>query len=61
MESERGVVHISSRFPRELAETLRRLAQEHARSINGEVVRAVRADSMRQHKPRTQDGAGEQP
>ncbi|HEV2460751.1 MAG TPA: Arc family DNA-binding protein [Ktedonobacterales bacterium] len=61
MDSERGVVHISIRFPHEIAETIRRLAQEHDRSINGEVVRAIREYITRQQKQRTQDGEGEQP
>ena len=59
MDTERGVVHISIRFPREIAATIRRLAQEHDRSINGEVVRAVREYIRRQQKQRKQEG--EQP
>ena len=38
----RDVAHITIRFPREVADALRRLAQEHDRSLNGEVIRAAR-------------------
>lgn len=53
------MVHISIRFPREIAEAIRRLAQEHDRSINGEVVRAVREYITRQLRQRKREG--EQP
>jgi predicted transcriptional regulator len=56
MSTEQDVVHISIRFPSELADAIRRLAKEHDRSINGEVVRAVREYIMRQQKPRKQEG-----
>jgi predicted transcriptional regulator len=50
MDTKRDMVHISIRFPREIAEALKRLAQEHDRSVNGEVVRAVREHITRQQK-----------
>ncbi len=56
METERDVTHISIRFPREIAEAMRRLAQEHDRSINGEVVRAVREYLARQQMQQQQEG-----
>jgi predicted transcriptional regulator len=59
MDTEREVVHISIRFPREVAEAMRRLAREHDRSINGEVVRAAREYIARQQQQRPREG--EQP
>ncbi|HEV8189925.1 MAG TPA: Arc family DNA-binding protein [Ktedonobacterales bacterium] len=50
MDTERDVVHISIRFPREVAEAMRRLARDHDRSINGEVVRAAREYIARQQQ-----------
>ncbi|HEV8192548.1 MAG TPA: Arc family DNA-binding protein [Ktedonobacterales bacterium] len=35
-------MRITIRFPREVAEALRRLAKENDRSINGEMVRAAK-------------------
>ena len=56
MSSERDEMRISIRFPREVAEAMRRLAKAHDRSINGEVVRAVREYITRQHKQRKPEG-----
>jgi predicted transcriptional regulator len=50
MDTKREMVHISIRFPREVAEALKRLAQEHDRSINGEMIRAVKEYITRQQK-----------
>jgi predicted transcriptional regulator len=33
---------LTIRIPAEIAETLRRLAKQHDRSLNGEIVRALR-------------------
>jgi len=52
MSTERDEVRISIRFPRAVAEALRRLAQAHDRSINGEMVRAAREYIARQQKRR---------
>lgn len=40
--SEPPIINISIRLPAEIAEQLRRLAREHDRSLNGEIVRALR-------------------
>jgi len=50
MDTKRDMVHIGIRFPHDVAEALKRLAQEHDRSINGEVIRAVREYIKRQQK-----------
>ena len=56
MSTEHDLVHISIRFPSELAAAIRRLAKEHDRSINGEVVRAVREYIVRQQQQREREG-----
>jgi non-homologous end joining protein Ku len=55
MDAERDVVHISIRFPREVAEAMRRFAREHDRSINGEMVRAAREYIASQQKKRQRE------
>ena len=37
-----AITNITIRLPAEIAEALRRLAKQHDRSLNGEIVRAVR-------------------
>jgi predicted transcriptional regulator len=39
---------ITIRIPAEIAEVLRRLAREHDRSLNGEIVRALREYTEKQ-------------
>ena len=50
MDAERDEPRISIRFPRAVAEAMRRLAKEHDRSINGEMLRAAREYIARQRK-----------
>jgi predicted transcriptional regulator len=50
MNTERETIPITIRFPHEIAEAMRRLAKEHDRSINGEMVRAAREYLARQQK-----------
>jgi predicted transcriptional regulator len=50
MEALQGEVRITIRFPREVAEALKTLAKQNDRSINGEVVRAVREHLERQQR-----------
>ena len=42
-------INISIRLPAEIAEALRKLAKQHDRSLNGEIVRALREYAER-HK-----------
>jgi hypothetical protein len=58
MNTERETIPITIRFPREVAEAMKRLAREHDRSINGEMVRAARAYIAHQQK-RRREGEGE--
>jgi Arc-like DNA binding domain len=51
-EQEQELVRISIRFPREVAVAMRRLAREHDRSINGEMIRTAREYIARQQKKR---------
>jgi len=42
MDEKQPVTSITIRIPAEIAEVLRRLAKRHDRSLNGEIVRALR-------------------
>lgn len=42
------------RYPRELADAMKRLAEKHHRSMNGEIVQALYEYVQRQEKPRAQ-------
>jgi len=56
MSTGRETIAITIRFPREVAEAMRRLAKEHDRSINGEMVRAAREYIARQQKNGQREG-----
>jgi Arc-like DNA binding domain len=45
MREPHPLSHRTMRIPAEIAEVLRRLAKQHDRSLNGESVRALRADA----------------
>ena len=42
MSAKQSTTSITIRIPAEIAEMLRRLAKQHDRSLNGEIVRALR-------------------
>jgi predicted transcriptional regulator len=42
MSANRPIIHLTIRIPAEIAELLRQLAKQHDRSLNGEIVRALR-------------------
>ena len=42
MSENQPISHLTLRIPAEIAELLRRLATQHDRSLNGEIVRALR-------------------
>ena len=42
MSEKQATTSITIRVPTEIAEMLRRLAKQHDRSLNGEIVRALR-------------------
>jgi predicted transcriptional regulator len=50
METPHDEVRITIRFPHEVAEALKTIAKLNDRSINGEVVRAVREHIERQQR-----------
>ncbi|HKW22265.1 MAG TPA: Arc family DNA-binding protein [Ktedonobacterales bacterium] len=50
MSEQREEVKITLRVSTELAEAMKRLAREHDRSLNGELVRAIREYIARQRK-----------
>ncbi|HET9109935.1 MAG TPA: Arc family DNA-binding protein [Ktedonobacterales bacterium] len=47
-----GITRLMLRLPRDVAERLRRLARLHDRSLNGEIVRALRAYVEREERER---------
>jgi predicted transcriptional regulator len=49
-------VKLTIRLPAEVAEALRVLAKDHDRSLNGEIVRALRAYAAAQRKRREREG-----
>jgi hypothetical protein len=49
MDKQGRETRITIRIPVEIAEMLRRLAKQHDRSLNGEIVRALREYTQR-HK-----------
>jgi Arc/MetJ-type ribon-helix-helix transcriptional regulator len=52
MNTEQEETRITIRFPRQVADAIKRLAAANDRSINSEVVRAVREYSTRQRRKR---------
>jgi predicted transcriptional regulator len=48
MDEQRAITNITIRLPAAIAEALRRLAKQHDRSLNGEIVRALRAYTEQQ-------------
>jgi predicted transcriptional regulator len=42
MSEKQATTSITIRIPEEIAELMRRLARQHDRSLNGEIVRALR-------------------
>jgi predicted transcriptional regulator len=43
MSEKQPIIHLTIRIPTEIAGLLRQLATQHDRSLNGEIVRALRA------------------
>jgi hypothetical protein len=52
MSTERDETRITMRFPRQVADAIKQLAAQNDRSINSEVVRAVREYIARQRRKR---------
>ncbi len=49
MDKQQSTTNITIRIPAQIAEVLRKLAKRHDRSLNGEIVRALR-EYAEQHK-----------
>jgi hypothetical protein len=49
MSDAQPPTNITIRIPAEIAEMLRRLAKQHDRSLNGEIVRALREYTAREY------------
>jgi hypothetical protein len=54
MDTAAAEVKLTIRLPGDVAEAMRALAKEHDRSLNGELVRALRAYAATQRKRREQ-------
>jgi hypothetical protein len=50
MSEQQSDVKITVRIPHDVAEAMRRLAERNDRSLNGEIVRALREHVRRQHR-----------
>jgi hypothetical protein len=50
MGKQENETRITIRIPAAIAQMLRRLAKEHDRSLNGEIVRALREYTEKQHE-----------
>ena len=48
MDGKPAITNITIRLPSAIAEALRRLAKQHDRSLNGEIVRALREYANKQ-------------
>ncbi|HET8909411.1 MAG TPA: Arc family DNA-binding protein [Ktedonobacterales bacterium] len=55
MDEKPAITNITIRLPAAIAEVLRRLAKQHDRSLNGEIVRALR-EYTEQHRGEQQKG-----
>jgi head-tail adaptor len=56
METTQAEVKLTIRLRADVAEAMRVLAQEHDRSLNGEIVWALRAYAAAQRKRREREG-----
>ncbi len=51
MDTTKNEAHITVRIPADIAEAMRQLAKQHDRSLNGELVRAMR-EYIEKHQQR---------
>jgi predicted transcriptional regulator len=49
---EKKIIAITTRYPKEMVEVLKQLAQDHHRSFNGEVIQALHHYINQQQKAR---------
>jgi predicted transcriptional regulator len=57
MSGKQPITSITIRIPAEIAEILRRLAKQHDRSLNGEIVRALREYTEKRHEKQPREAA----
>ncbi|HAE83675.1 MAG TPA: hypothetical protein DDW33_13080 [Ktedonobacter sp.] len=55
---EKEIVSTNVRYPKELADAIKRLAEKHHRSINGEIIQAIQEYVQRQEKAETRNAQG---
>ncbi len=52
---EKEIIAITTRYPKEMVEALKQLAQDHHRSFNGEVIQALQEYINQQKKAEKRD------
>jgi len=52
---KKEIVSTNVRYPKEIAEAIKRLAEKHHRSINGEIIQALQEYVQRQKKEEKPD------
>jgi predicted transcriptional regulator len=52
---KKEIVSTNVRYPKELADAMKQLADKHHRSINGEIIQAIQEYIQRQQKAETQN------
>jgi predicted transcriptional regulator len=52
---KKEIVSTNVRYPKEIAEAIKRLAEQHHRSINGEIIQALQEYIQRQKKEEKPD------
>jgi len=52
---KKELVSTNVRYPKEIAEAIKRLAEKHHRSINGEIIQALQEYIQRQNKEEKPD------
>ena len=55
---DKNIIAITTRYPKEMVEVLKHLAQDHHRSFNGEVIEALQTYINQQQKAREQRAQG---
>ena len=55
---KKEIVSTNVRYPKELADAIKRLAEKHHRSINGEIIQAIQEYVQRQEKAETHHAQG---
>lgn len=55
---KKEIVSTNVRYPKELADAMKLLAEKHHRSLNGEIIQAIQDYIQRQEKAEKKDAQG---